>query len=275
LLSSHGRLLGLDTSVFDDLCRTFTLAQYEASELRLRHIHRLASVLGNPVAQTLPREHASDVLHKFVNQRRFIMPDFGLRFWYYGNGAAKFIRGRTVFPARAARAWRLLSRVRRHEKIGSLARLTLNSGYVQLNSWCWCRFILSPNKPLSFPRLVLNSTVFPPALSRFAFPRTAFQLRSRDADYSADSSDSSDSDSIRFFASESFRFSLSDLRRSSPCTGSESVVFSTLRTASVFSSRSATLAVSDRSLVKALSEPSRKKMSCQKTQPQKLRSDVA
>ena len=46
LLSSHGRLLGLDTSGFDDLCRTFTLAQHEARELGLRHIHWLASVLG-------------------------------------------------------------------------------------------------------------------------------------------------------------------------------------------------------------------------------------
>src|SRR6266481_5706787 len=65
--SSHSRLLGLDPSGSDDLGRTFTLAQHEARKLGLRHIHRLASVLGNPVAQTLPREHASDVLHKFVN----------------------------------------------------------------------------------------------------------------------------------------------------------------------------------------------------------------
>src|SRR6184192_2400330 len=31
--SSHGRLLGLDPSGFDDLCRTFTLAQHEARKL--------------------------------------------------------------------------------------------------------------------------------------------------------------------------------------------------------------------------------------------------
>ena len=47
----------------------------------------------------------------------------------------------------------------------------------------------------------------------------------------------------RFFASASFRFSSSDSRRSSPFAGSDSVAFSTLRTASSFSSRSGTPAI--------------------------------
>jgi len=57
----HTVAIRLDPSGFDDLCRNFTLVSTSA-KLGLRHIHRLASVLGNPVAQSLPPEQASDVL---------------------------------------------------------------------------------------------------------------------------------------------------------------------------------------------------------------------
>jgi hypothetical protein len=59
--------LAFDPGGFDDLRRTFTLTQHEARELGLRHIHRLASVLDNPVAQIMPGQHVSNVLHKLVN----------------------------------------------------------------------------------------------------------------------------------------------------------------------------------------------------------------
>ena len=61
------RLLGLDPSGFDDLRRAFTLAQDETRELGLRHDHRLAPVLRDPVAQIRPGEHAPDVLRQLVN----------------------------------------------------------------------------------------------------------------------------------------------------------------------------------------------------------------
>jgi hypothetical protein len=43
------RLMRFAPSGFDDTCRAFTLAQHEARELGLRHVHWLAPVLGNPV----------------------------------------------------------------------------------------------------------------------------------------------------------------------------------------------------------------------------------
>jgi hypothetical protein len=50
-----------------ELRRAFTLALHEARELRLRHPHRLPSVLRDPVAQIRPGEYAPDVLRKLIN----------------------------------------------------------------------------------------------------------------------------------------------------------------------------------------------------------------
>ncbi len=43
------RLLRFDPSGFDDTRRAFTLGQYEACELRLCHVHRIAPMLRNPL----------------------------------------------------------------------------------------------------------------------------------------------------------------------------------------------------------------------------------
>jgi ammonium transporter len=61
------RLLGLHPSRLADSHGPFTLAQYEAREFGLRHSHRLASVLVNPVAHIPTGERAIDVLHKGLN----------------------------------------------------------------------------------------------------------------------------------------------------------------------------------------------------------------
>src|ERR1700733_6595505 len=63
----HSWRLGLDLSRLDDPHCSFTLAQYEARELGLCQMHRLPSVLGEPVAHVWAGQRAPDVLHKVVN----------------------------------------------------------------------------------------------------------------------------------------------------------------------------------------------------------------
>ena len=65
--SLHGHLLVLDPSGFDESGCAFTLALHEARELGPRHVHWLAPVLGDPVAQIRPGEQSSDVIRKLVN----------------------------------------------------------------------------------------------------------------------------------------------------------------------------------------------------------------
>jgi hypothetical protein len=80
--SSDGRLLGLDTGGFHKSRRYYTLALHEAHELGVRHVHWLAPVISDPLAQIRPGEHAPDVIRKLVNyagrsvsRRPYSIPD--------------------------------------------------------------------------------------------------------------------------------------------------------------------------------------------------------
>src|SRR5580765_3869498 len=65
--AAGSRLLGLDPRGFDEPHCTFTLALHEACEICLRHAHRLAAVLGNPIAKVRSGEHTREVLRKLLD----------------------------------------------------------------------------------------------------------------------------------------------------------------------------------------------------------------
>ena len=59
--------LGFDPSGFDESSCACTLPLHEARELGLRHIHSLAPVLRDPIAEVRPGEPARDIPRKLVN----------------------------------------------------------------------------------------------------------------------------------------------------------------------------------------------------------------
>src|SRR5271168_4525130 len=63
----HGVLLRIGPSRFDESRCAFTLALNEVRELGLRHVHRLAPVLGNPVVQFMPGQRACDIPRELVD----------------------------------------------------------------------------------------------------------------------------------------------------------------------------------------------------------------